>query len=42
MSSSNPTGLFGVVFWCIALAALLLWGLVHTGHLDPSFWAVPY
>jgi len=37
MSDSSSTGLFGIVFWCVALAAFLLWALSHLGHIDLSF-----
>ena len=29
MSDSGSTSLFGIVFWCVALAAFLLWSLKH-------------
>ena len=29
MSDGDSTGLIGIAFWCIALAAFLLWALKH-------------
>jgi hypothetical protein len=29
MSDSDSTGLIGIAFWCVALAAFLLWALKH-------------
>lgn len=29
MSDGDSTGLIGIAFWCVALAAFLLWALKH-------------
>jgi hypothetical protein len=29
MSDGESTGLVGIAFWCVALAAFLLWALKH-------------
>jgi hypothetical protein len=29
MSDGDSTGLVGIAFWCVALAAFLLWALKH-------------
>jgi hypothetical protein len=29
MADSDSTGLVGIAFWCVALAAFLLWALKH-------------
>ncbi len=42
MSDSNSTSLFGIVFWCVALAVFLVWALIHLGHVDVSLWGAGY
>jgi hypothetical protein len=29
MADGDSTGLFGIAFWCVALAACLLWSLKY-------------